>query len=408
MIVKHVAYYAAAAATAVAGVLHLMLGPGILGFNMNQGILFIVGGMAQVFWIIPMVRRWGRGWYTVGIAGTAVFMALFFITRLPGNPITGRGAPTNSMSLLLEIFQGIFIALAAAVLAFEIARGDNNKKPSDKKKKNRKHIPILAGIVIALILAGLFVFPILMPRPMGGGGGPPRAAGQSGQQAPAPADTTPANLNCTLTPSLIEVEETPQQTEGPYFLDNMPNRADIRPDSSSGALEEGIPLNLTIHVYDSDDGSCVPMKGAKVDLWQANSQGRYSGVEGNFGTDYLRGYQLTDDNGTANFSTIYPGWYEGRAIHIHVKVRTLEGGANEKLDWTSQFYLPDDMNEKIHTQPPYSSHGPVDTANAHDSIYAGPSTDGLVESNTGRHLMLVPTAAGSGYTGSFNIVLDAS
>lgn len=141
MIVKHVAYYAAAAATAVAGVLHLMLGPGILGFNMNQGILFIVGGMAQVFWIIPMVRRWGRGWYTVGIAGTAVFMALFFITRLPGNPITGRGAPTNSMSLLLEIFQGIFIALAAAVLAFEIARGDNNKKPSDKKKEKQKAYP---------------------------------------------------------------------------------------------------------------------------------------------------------------------------------------------------------------------------------------------------------------------------
>jgi hypothetical protein len=98
--------------------LHLMLGPNNLNFNLNQGILFIVGGAAQVFWIIPMIRRWGVGWYSVGMAGTAVFAALFFITRMPGNPITGRGAPSNNpVAISIEICQVIFIGLAAVISA---------------------------------------------------------------------------------------------------------------------------------------------------------------------------------------------------------------------------------------------------------------------------------------------------
>lgn len=78
-VTKLALYYGAAAvaaATAIAGMLHLMLGPSNLEFNVNQGILFIVGGFAQVFWIIPMIRRWGTPWYAIGIGGTAVFMAL--------------------------------------------------------------------------------------------------------------------------------------------------------------------------------------------------------------------------------------------------------------------------------------------------------------------------------------------
>jgi hypothetical protein len=95
-----------------------MLAPNILNFNVNQGILFLVGGMAQVFWIIPMIRRWGRAWYGIGIAGTAVFMALFFITRVQGNPITGRGGGMNTNSILVEIFQGLFIGLAIAIIIY--------------------------------------------------------------------------------------------------------------------------------------------------------------------------------------------------------------------------------------------------------------------------------------------------
>src|ERR1051325_3914607 len=87
------------------------------------------------------------------------------------------------------------------------------------------------------------------------------------------------NKTCTLTPSLIEYEGTPQQTEGPYFVDNMPNRSDIRSDPSDGSVQEGIPLHLVIHVYSvNKNGSCSPLKGAKVDVWHANSQGEYSDI----------------------------------------------------------------------------------------------------------------------------------
>jgi protocatechuate 3,4-dioxygenase beta subunit len=384
-----------------------MLAPNILGFNVNQGILFIVGGIAQVFWIIPMIRRWGKVWYGIGIAGTAVLMALFFITRVPGYPITGRGGGANPTSILVEVFEGLFIGLAVAILIYETRKNvrEEQRAASDTARKSTKHVPILAGVVIALIVFGLFALPMAMPSPTGG---PPPSGGQAGQQPgqQSPVGTS-TNQTCTLTPSLIEIEGTPQQTEGPYFVDDMPNRSEILADTSTGTIQEGIPLNVTINVYDVDDGACIPLSNAQVDLWHANSQGVYSGVEGSPGTNFLRGYQLTDSNGTVQFSTIYPGWYEGRAIHIHVKVRTFEG-STETSEWTSQFYLPNSTNDQVHTQPPYSDHGLVGMANEQDGIYTGPSTDGLIQSNTGTHLMLALTEAGQGYAGTFNIIVDAS
>ena len=78
------------------------------------------------------------------------------------------------------------------------------------------------------------------------------------------------NLTCKLTPSLIEVEGTPQQIEGPYFVDGMPNRSDIRSDTSDSSVQDGVPLRLFLHVYDVDDnGSCIPLSDAKVDIWHA-------------------------------------------------------------------------------------------------------------------------------------------
>ena len=109
---KSILYYGTTAGNSYSWYASLMLGPNNLGFNVNQGILFIVGGIAQVFWIIPMIRRWGKVWYGVGIAGTAVFMTLFLITRIQGNPITGRGGGANPTSIVVEIFEAIFIGLA--------------------------------------------------------------------------------------------------------------------------------------------------------------------------------------------------------------------------------------------------------------------------------------------------------
>jgi protocatechuate 3,4-dioxygenase beta subunit len=158
---------------------------------------------------------------------------------------------------------------------------------------------------------------------------------------------------CTLTPTAMRLNPTPQQIEGPYFVDGMPNRSDIRSDTSDGSVKEGIPLRLIIHVYDVDDGSCVPLKGAKVDLWHTDSQGVYSAVKdmGTSEKNFLRGYQVTDSNGTVEFTTIYPGWYEGRAIHIHDKVRTFNG-SDTTLEWTSQLYFNDSINQQIHKQAP--------------------------------------------------------
>jgi protocatechuate 3,4-dioxygenase beta subunit len=402
-------YYgaAAAAATAIAGMLHLMLGPSNLEFNVNQGILFIVGGIAQVFWIIPMIRRWGTPWYAIGIGGTAVFIALFFITRVPGNPITGRGGPVdNPVAITIEVMQAAFIGLAAAIMVYE---GRKKKQmievaTGSRLVKNNAHAAITVGIAGALVLAGLFVLPMAMPRPAGGPPGPGGAplAGQPQIGSPTQIEAS-TNQSCTLTPSLIEVEGTPQQTEGPYFVDGMPNRSDIMRDTSDGSVVEGIPLTLVLNVHAVDEGTCIPLSGAQVDIWHANLQGVYSGVQehSTTGKNFLRGYQVTNDTGTVVLSTVYPGWYEGRAIHIHVKVRTFEG-AQEAFEWTSQFYLPDSVNELVHTQPPYSNHGAINMANEEDGIYTGASTDGLIQTNTGRHLMLELTDTGQGYSGTFN------
>jgi protocatechuate 3,4-dioxygenase beta subunit len=222
---------------------------------------------------------------------------------------------------------------------------------------------------------------------------------------------TSTNKTCTLTPSLTQLEGTPQQTEGPYFVDGIPSRSNIRSDTLDGSVQEGIPLHLIINVYDvgGNDGSCTPLNGAQVDIWHANSQGVYSGIDeaGTDGKNFLRGNQVTDDNGTVRFTTIYPGWYEGRAIHIHDKVRTL-GGLENPIEWTSQLYFNNSINEQVHQQSPYSNHGPVELTNEEDMIFRGPSTDGLVEANSGEHLMLNLTKDTQGYTGTFNIVINAN
>ena len=114
-----VLYYAAAATTVVAGILHLLMTPNMLNFNPNGAVLFSVGGAVQIFWAIPMIRRWGRVWYSIGIGGTLVLIAIWTITRIPGNPITGRGGMVNEMGIAVEAMQWVFVVLTAAILVIE-------------------------------------------------------------------------------------------------------------------------------------------------------------------------------------------------------------------------------------------------------------------------------------------------
>jgi protocatechuate 3,4-dioxygenase beta subunit len=166
---------------------------------------------------------------------------------------------------------------------------------------------------------------------------------------------------------------TPDKTEGPYFVDERLNRADIRVDPSNGSVQPGVPLRLTITVLDMDN-ACAPVAGAAVDIWHAIAEGRYSDVSANgtVGRKYLRGYQVTDANGAVQFTTVYPGWYSGRAIHIHFKIRKFDGSSTT-YEFSSQIFFDESVNQAVLAQGAYSARGQADTPNSADNIYG---TDG--------------------------------
>jgi hypothetical protein len=120
--IMDILYYAAAATTAIAGILHIIQASNVMEFSLNFFIFFMIAGLAQLFWVVPMVKKWGRPWYYVGIGGTIVLIVLYAITRMPGNPITGRGAPINSIGIAIEVFQVAFIGLAIAIIIYEMKR----------------------------------------------------------------------------------------------------------------------------------------------------------------------------------------------------------------------------------------------------------------------------------------------
>lgn len=127
----NILYYAAAATTAIAGILHLSLVPNVIGRNPNSGIFFIISGIAQIFWVIPMLKRWGRIWYFLGIGGTIILIIMWVITRIPENPITGRGGPISEMAIVIEIFQIAYIIITAIIILKE-RRGHIKEVVRDK------------------------------------------------------------------------------------------------------------------------------------------------------------------------------------------------------------------------------------------------------------------------------------
>lgn len=193
----------------------------------------------------------------------------------------------------------------------------------------------------------------------------------------------------------------PEQMEGPYFVDRMLARSDIRSDPSSGAVKEGVPLALTIAVSSIGAGKCTPLAGAHVDIWQCDAAGVYSGVEdpgfNTVGQSFLRGYQLTDQAGEAGFRTIYPGWYPGRAVHIHFKIRT-DPAASQGHEFTSQIYFDEKVNDRVFGRMPYSAKTGRRDRNADDQIFI----------SGGDQLLVTPRAAGDGYEARFDVGLQLS
>lgn len=194
--------------------------------------------------------------------------------------------------------------------------------------------------------------------------------------AAGPAGVASGAISCVL---------TPEQTEGPYYIPNEKVRRNI----TEGP--PGTPLTLRLTVADA--ASCKPLAGATVDIWHCDAGGVYSGFASGGGTPtgtatFMRGVQRTNAAGVATFQTVYPGWYRGRTVHIHVKVQL---GGN--VVHTGQLYFSDTFTDAVYRRPPYTSRPGRDTRNAVDAVFR----------NGGRTSLLRLRKSGSGTIGSITM-----
>jgi len=211
----------------------------------------------------------------------------------------------------------------------------------------------------------------------GGSAAVPTTAGET---AAIEAKTTPSAAGASMFDDSASCALTVEQTEGPYYFDADKVRSDIRED------RKGARLRLALRVRDA--GTCKALPDAVVDIWHADAGGAYSGFDdAATKTRYLRGAQVTDKDGVVEFTTIYPGWYQGRTTHIHVKVHL-----NNTDVLTSQLYFDDGVSSTVFERPEYSARGERDQRNGSDGIFD-------------RSLVMTTTRDGDGYLGvmSFDV-----
>ena len=193
---------------------------------------------------------------------------------------------------------------------------------------------------------------------------------------------------------------SPEQTQGPFFVDEKLNRSDIRIDPADGSISQGVELRLVLHVNQVSNKQCTPLSGAMVDIWHCDALGSYSDVRDNAGgsaTDtrgkkFLRGYQTTDVSGRVEFQTIYPGWYPGRNVHVHYKIRT-DPKSELGHEFTSQLFFDEAVTDQVHALAPYAQKGRRDTSNNSDGIYRRGGSD----------LMLQLSKEARGYAGLYKV-----
>jgi protocatechuate 3,4-dioxygenase beta subunit len=199
-----------------------------------------------------------------------------------------------------------------------------------------------------------------------------RAADDAGA---GPAGVESGLITCVL---------APEQTEGPFYVDDAALRRDVR---------EGRPgVLLTLRLTVVNASTCRPIKGAAVEIWHCDAAGEYSGVQGDTGM-FMRGVQRTDAKGLALFKTVYPGWYQGRTVHIHTMVHV---GGN--VVHTGQLYFSDAVTDAVYRRSPYNARPGRTTRNAADSIYR----------NGGKRSTLKLVRAGSAYVGSITMGVQRS
>lgn len=248
----------------------------------------------------------------------------------------------------------------------------DDDRPVGRILSRREVLSLFGAAGTALLLGGCTV---------------PDLGGESGADLPVLATANAAlPTGCVVRPEL---------TEGPLFVEEELNRSDIRTDPSNRTVSAGVPLELTFRLTQLAEGACTALAGAQVDVWQCDALGVYSdtselGMQ-TVGQKFLRGYQITDETGVARFTTIYPGWYEGRTVHIHFKIRTADG-----YDFTSQLFFDDILTDEVFTQAPYNSRGERNLRNEDDGIYR----------QSGGQTLLVVNPVESGYAAAFDVALD--
>jgi len=203
------------------------------------------------------------------------------------------------------------------------------------------------------------------------GGAVVTALGLAGLEA---RESDAASVSCIL---------TPEQTEGPYYIAGEKLRRNIT---------EGRPgAAMLLRTFVTDASTCRPIRNAAVDIWHADAGGVYSAFgAGASNRTFMRGIQRTNAKGLASFRTVYPGWYQGRTVHIHVKVHV---GGN--VLHTGQLYFPDSVTDAVYRHTPYSARGSRDVRNANDSIYrSGGSRSTLSVKKNGAGLYIATITMG--------------
>jgi protocatechuate 3,4-dioxygenase beta subunit len=223
------------------------------------------------------------------------------------------------------------------------------------------------------------------------------AAAMSTDDSNYPVTGTVTGTSVTTDDGSTACVAQPELTEGPYYVDENLRRSDIRSDSDTGERQDGVRLDLGFRVFELREDGCVPLDDAIVDVWHANAFGVYSDVraQSTVGEDFLRGIQLTGNAGAASFTTIYPGWYPGRAVHVHFKIRS-SAASTGAYEFTSQLFFDDGLTDQVYTQEPYAGQGERDTRNSEDTIFGQTNDERLV-------LDLTETEAG--YAGTLDVAL---